>query len=211
MQIVVKASREQKATLESIQWADNLHWHWIEEGNFVKDADAYFDLCFEEEGWFFEEITSAPVFVNAVVTTSAQLPMNAVRINAWNSFLNRPVWEVVFASDQWKERTIELLDAMGRKTILVPDEPGLIAARVIAMIINEAFFALGEDISSKTEIDIAMKLGTNYPFGPFDWADLIGLDQIAQLLDACYLKDERYAIAPALRRELDSPIKSNRT
>ena len=147
MQIVVKASREQKATLESIQWADNLH------------------LCFEEEGWFFEEITSAPVFVNAVVTTSAQLPMNAVRINAWNSFLNRPVWEVVFASDQWKERTIELLDAMGRKTILVPDEPGLIAARVIAMIINEAFFALGEDISSKTEIDIAMKLGTNYPFG----------------------------------------------
>ena len=79
------------------------------------------------------------------------------------------------------------------------------------MIINEAFFALGEDISSKTEIDIAMKLGTNYPFGPFEWADLIGLDKIAQLLDACYLKDERYAIAPALRRELDSPIKSNRT
>jgi 3-hydroxybutyryl-CoA dehydrogenase len=210
MQIVVKASREQKATLESMQWAENLHWHWIEDGDYMKDADAYFDLCFEEDGWFFEAITSAPVFVNAVITTTSQLPINAVRINAWNSFLNRPIWEMAVADEIWRERSIELLSNMGRKAILVPDEPGFIAARVVVMIINEAFFALGEGISSKNEIDIAMKLGTNYPYGPFEWADLIGLFKIVRLLETLYLKDERYAIAPSLRQELEQSIKSNR-
>ena len=49
-----------------------------------------------------------------------------------------------------------------------PDIPGFISARVVSMIINEAYFALEEEVSSKEEIDTAMKLGTNYPYGPFD-------------------------------------------
>ena len=56
--------------------------------------------------------------------------------------------------------------------------PGFITARVIAMIINEAFFALQENVSSKEEIDTAMRLGTNYPYGPFEWTKLIGIDKI---------------------------------
>ena len=47
-----------------------------------------------------------------------------------------------------------------------------------------------------------MKLGTNYPFGPFEWAGIIGLSKIASLLQILYLKDERYATAPALLQEL---------
>ena len=47
----------------------------------------------------------------------------------------------------------------------VPDEPGFIAARIIAMIINEAYYAKGEQVSSKADIDIAMKLGTTIPWG----------------------------------------------
>jgi 3-hydroxybutyryl-CoA dehydrogenase len=210
MQIVVKASPEQKVTLESMQWAENLHWHWIVEGNLVKNADAYFDLCFEEDGWFFDEITNVPVFVNAVTTTANQLPANAIRLNAWNSFLNRPIWEIAVLDEKLKSSSLELLAKMGRKAILVPDEPGLIAAKVVAMIINEAYFALGDGISSKNEIDIAMKLGTNYPFGPFEWAELIGLSKIGGLLEICHLKDERYAIAPALKQELDHPKTANR-
>src|ERR1700710_2457559 len=47
--------------------------------------------------------------------------------------------------------------------------------RVVAMIINEAYYALDAGVSSKESIDLAMKLGTGYPYGPFEWADRIGL------------------------------------
>ena len=70
--------------------------------------------------------------------------------------------------------------------------PGFISARIIAMIINEAYYALDEKVSSKTDIDIAMKLGTNYPYGPFEWCNIIGVQQVYQLLAKLSLTDERF-------------------
>ena len=81
---------------------------------------------------------------------------------------------------------------------LVKDEPGLIAARVLAMIINEAYFALGDNVSTKAEIDTAMKLGTNYPLGPFEWADAIGHANILGLLQQLTATDKRYQPAAML-------------
>ena len=73
---------------------------------------------------------------------------------------------------------------MGKKTEWVPDTPGLITARIVACIINEAYFAKGENISSENDIDVAMKLGTNYPYGPFEWGERIGLENVRRLLNA---------------------------
>ena len=211
MQIVVKANPEQKATLETMDWAENLQFQWVKEDrHYWKAADAYFDFSFEEEGWLFDDINSAPVFVNAVFNTSLELPSNAIRMNAWNSFLNRPIWEIAVADKTLLQPALMMLEKLGRKAIAVPDEPGFIAVRIIAMIINEAYFTLEEEISSKKEIDIAMKLGTNYPYGPFEWASLIGLNKIAKLLEILNLTDERYAIAPALLQELAKQKTSNR-
>jgi 3-hydroxybutyryl-CoA dehydrogenase len=209
MQIVVKANAEQKNTLESLLWAENLQFLWVAGSNYPTDADLYFDFCFEEEGWAFEKVNAIPVFVNAVCKTSQALPVNAIRMNAWNSFLNRPIWEIASADEKMNQHALLLLEKMGRKAIVVPDEPGFIACRIISMIINEAYFALEEEVSTKKEIDIAMKLGTNYPYGPFEWASLIGLKKIASLLEILYLKDERYAIAPALLQELAFQNTSN--
>jgi len=78
----------------------------------------------------------------------------------------------------------------------------MISARVIAMIINEAYFGLGDEITSKTETDIAMKLGTNYPYGPFEWSEKIGLQKIYALLKKLNKSDSRYAIAPAMEKDL---------
>jgi len=55
-----------------------------------------------------------------------------------------------------------------------------------------------------------MKLGTNYPYGPFEWASLIGLNKIAKLLEILNLTEKRYAIAPALLLELAKQNTSNR-
>jgi 3-hydroxybutyryl-CoA dehydrogenase len=202
MLIVIKASSNQKATLESLQWAENLQTQWVEGNQYLLEADAYFDLCYEEEGWTFHDITAAPVFVNAVYQTSPELPENAIRMNAWNSFLNRSVWEIASNEASREQTALQILGSLGRKGITVPDEPGFIAARIIAMIINEAYFAWDEGVSSKNDIDIAMRLGTNYPYGPFEWASIIGLNKISKLLETLYLKDERYEIAPALLQEL---------
>jgi 3-hydroxybutyryl-CoA dehydrogenase len=69
------------------------------------------------------------------------------------------------------------------------------------MIINEAYFAWGDEVSSKTDIDTAMKLGTNYPFGPFEWANRIGIENVYGTLAAMYqdTQEERYKICPLLK------------
>ena len=59
--------------------------------------------------------------------------------------------------------------------IFVKDEPGFVSARIVAMMINEAYFTWEAGTSTKEEIDIAMKLGTGYPYGPFEWGEKIGL------------------------------------
>jgi 3-hydroxybutyryl-CoA dehydrogenase len=77
----------------------------------------------------------------------------------------------------------------------------LITPRVIATIVNEAYFALEQNVSTKEEIDIAMKLGTNYPMGPFEWSRKIGLKNIYSLLQKLSLTNERYQPCELLRTE----------
>ncbi len=73
--------------------------------------------------------------------------------------------------------------------------------RTIAMIVNEAFFALGDKLATATDIDLAMKNGVNYPLGPFEWGEKIGLHNIAQLLEelSTITRDERYKLATELK------------
>ena len=69
------------------------------------------------------------------------------------------------------------------------------------MIINEAFYAKEENISTENEIDIAMKLGTNYPYGPFEWAREIGIKNIYDLLFSLSKNDGRYKPAALLGKK----------
>jgi len=143
-------------------------------------------------------LTAKPIFFNSVSTTLKEMDAapNVFRINGWNGFLARNTWEVAGAVN---EPIRQMLHALGKNTIEVPDEPGLVSARIIAMIINEAYFALEDKISTIEEIDIAMKLGTNYPYGPFEWASLIGTDKILTLLQKLANQDKRYLPAPLLK------------
>ena len=80
--------------------------------------------------------------------------------------------------------------------------PGLVLGRILAQLVNEAHFALGEGVASAEDIDTAMRLGFNWPRGPIEWAEEIGQSEIVALLDALHaeLGEERYRVAPALRR-----------
>ena len=90
---------------------------------------------------------------------------------------------------------------IGKKVEWVEDVPGMVSARVLAMIINEASMAEQEAVSDVSSIDIAMKLGTNYPYGPFEWGARIGMHKIETLLQKLSLTDVRYhsQIKPTIR------------
>ncbi len=200
MTIAIKANEEQKAEFLSKKIPSFIELIWIE--NEWTEADVYFDLNFNEEN-LSENIfiKNKIVFANAVTAICSELPENYIRINAWNGFLKRDVVEIAFTEIN-KENAITTLNKLEWKFQQTPDEPGMIAARIISMIVNEAYFGLGDEISTKAEIDIAMKLGTNYPFGPFEWSEKIGLKKIYLLLDALNKNNSRYAIAPKLSEEI---------
>ena len=129
-------------------------------------ADVYFDLVFddmhaEKNG----RIHDVPVFVNALCCTCIEINRpNYIRLNAWPGFFERPLAELACADEVYKQKASAVYEELGWKYIWVSDDYGLVSARVISMIINEAYFAFGEGVSTKQEIDTAMKLGTNYPY-----------------------------------------------
>ena len=207
MHIIVKANAQQKEAFLLKSIPAEVRVDFLDHTETA--ADAYFDLCYEEDGFAFADVVNKPVFVNAVIDCADKLPANCIRINGWDGFLKREVVEIVAtdlpagkAGSQIFTDGIKVLENLKWKYQTVPDVPGMIAARVIAMIINEAYFGLGNEISTKKEIDIAMKLGTNYPYGPFEWSEKIGLQKIYALLKKLSEKDKRYEVAPSLEKEL---------
>lgn len=198
--IVVAASDDQwnelTATRTHVEWQRVKHAADFEQ---YKNADAFFCLNTDEISKGFDSL-EIPVIVNSVFETLSDLslPKNVYRINGWAGFLSRAVWEITGIANETIEGVFKTLNI---KINFVKDEPGFVSARVIAMIINEAYFALEDNVSSKAEIDIAMKLGTNYPLGPFEWASQIGVQNILELLQKLCLTDNRYKPSQLLIKE----------
>ena len=84
----------------------------------------------------------------------------------------------------------------------VGDAPGLVLGRIVAQLVNEACFALGEGIGSAADIDAGMELGLNHPRGPLAWGDLIGPGAVLAMLPACRTStgDDRWRPAPGYCR-----------
>jgi 3-hydroxybutyryl-CoA dehydrogenase len=96
----------------------------------------------------------------------------------------------------------ELVQSLGKASVRVKDTPGLTFPRILSLIINEAARSLEEGVASAEEIDVAMRLGVNYPQGPLRWADQIGLDDVLAVLEGLEAEtgDDRYRPAPLLKK-----------
>jgi 3-hydroxybutyryl-CoA dehydrogenase len=168
------------------------------------DADAYFDLLFEPDPARIGRLRlllPRTVIINSVTETLASTDPNFIRLNAWPGFVDRPVAEIALAGLRKESEAGRLFASLNWDFSLVPDRPGMVSPRVISMIVNEAYYAWEDQVSSREEIDTAMRLGTGYPWGPFEWAGRIGLARIYGLLRVLQQTDGRYSISRALEQE----------
>jgi 3-hydroxybutyryl-CoA dehydrogenase len=102
----------------------------------------------------------------------------------------------------WRTQAPAWLAALGFAPLPLADAPGLVVARTVAMLVNEAADAVLQGVCTPAGADAAMKLGVNYPAGPFEWLarwSAAGVAGVLEALDAHY-RGERYRVSPWLRR-----------
>lgn len=174
--------------------------------------DCIVDLAFDNHPdniRYYAGLKGKPVLVSAVkiqlaqvvATYGREVACTLIGLNALPGFINRSLLEVSLLNNADKSALDVLMQALGCGYRLVDDRVGMVTPRIIFMIVNEACYTLQEGTASMQDIDTSMKLGTNYPHGPFEWADKIGVNHVYETLSALYedTREERYKICPLLK------------
>ncbi|MED3908765.1 3-hydroxyacyl-CoA dehydrogenase [Peribacillus simplex] len=131
-------------------------------------------------------------------------PERTIAMHFFNPVQKMPLVEIVRGletSDETAAIIKEVAGKMGKETVVINEFPGFVTSRISCLVGNEAFYMLQEGLGTPEEIDKAIKLGLNYPMGPFELGDLVGLD--ARLNNLKYLHSklgEKYRPAPLLEQ-----------
>ncbi|MCC5922085.1 MAG: hypothetical protein LAT68_11825 [Cyclobacteriaceae bacterium] len=159
--------------------------------------DEYHNLILVQDGVFqsiTEEIHYFPEFEGI-----------KIGINSLPGSFTSPILEMSIADIYDEQEAVkEILQNLIAKPIRwVADGPGMVSPRIICMLINEAYYTWMEGTADPASIDLGMKLGTNYPKGPFEWLDLWGIDKVVKIIEAVYqyTGDPRYKCCPLLKKQ----------
>lgn len=187
--------------------------HWEAE-RYVETNDLVFDFTIDKEPIqmeIYKDKANGKIFLNSAKISLAELSNLAehslkVEIFGFNglpTFFNRKFLEVCLLKSEQESVLKRICESLQTEYLIVDDRVGLVTPRVICMIINEAYYTVQEGTASRDDIDKAMKLGTNYPYGPFEWCARIGIKHVYELLEAVYedTHDERYKICSLMKKE----------
>lgn len=154
---------------------------------------------------------TTPIISSSITVTATQQSTwisgkhRLVGIAALPSLLEKPLIEVaptIYSPLETLNAVSRFFQTLHKHMEIVQDRVGMVLPRILCQIINEAVFAVAEEIALPQDIDTALKLGMNFPFGPIEWADRIGIKQVFAVVQALHadMQEERYCPAPLLRQ-----------
>lgn len=214
MQILVLGTPESAAEFGKKFTSEHTYIHiqsYNELEKHLPQTDVVFDFLLQDNPERLIHYANKPaltVFCHAVKIQLAALTQNSgtvscnlIGFNGLPTMINRQYLEVSLLHAGSLPKLDSVCKELGTEYLVVEDRVGMVTLRIICMIINEACYTLQEGTASIKDIDLGMKLGTNYPHGPFEWADMLGVKNVYELLQAVYedTKDERYKICPVLK------------
>ncbi|CAL1520892.1 3-hydroxyacyl-CoA dehydrogenase family protein [Chitinophaga sp. MM2321] len=204
--------QERDLSGHEVQWKTSL-----EEVLSVKVYDLVIDLVFDdrpEHAAIYARNPGVPVLAGMVKTSLSEIMgqyafeqgFNMMGCNFLPGFINMPVLEVTVMDEGQQATLADIMYRLGWEYALVADAVGMVTPRVVCMIINEAYLTAQEGTASRADIDTSMRLGTNYPYGPFEWCERIGVKHVYEVLKAVHdiTGDDRYEVAALLQTEYEA-------
>jgi 3-hydroxybutyryl-CoA dehydrogenase len=139
------------------------------------------------------------------IAAETKRPGQVLGIHFMNPVPLKPFVEIIrgyHTTAQTLATAEQLLTRMGKRWTTVNDSPGFVSNRVLMLTINEAFFLLQEQVASAEAVDDIFKNCFGHKMGPFETADLIGLDTILYSLEVLCeeFNDDKYRPCPTLKR-----------
>ena len=111
----------------------------------------------------------------------------------------------LLTSEETLKVSLDFARAVGKEPVVVKDSPGFVTNRILPLVMNEAAKLLEENLASIEDMDKIVRLSFNWPMGPFELADLVGIDVAVDMLEGIYQQTgwERYKPTPLLKRMVE--------